>query len=555
MRRLLLPALALVCGASFVLSAQQPTFRTSTLVVPLDVRVIDRNGRPITDLTAADFTVIEDRVTQRITQFVVQRHEPEAPTPLTIGTRFMDAATVPPARRTFLLVLGRGRLQYPGKGVDGAIHFVKNRLLPQDHVAVIAWDRATPFTTEHKRVLDVLERFKTEHEKIEATIRSATDGLAGVYGSRDFPRSVRTAIDDVFADNAAPLPESVVPSAANIATRELRTASAHLREAATAGMNLLPTTSTELESLGAEGSFDDFVKTTVQSAHDLNSLYRGIDYMKYLDGEKHIVYFSPSGVTLPSADDDRSLAAVASDARVVMNFIMSGGTGTGWNWPNATAQRVSELTGGYFTSLSYATQATERIDMMSRHSYVLGYSPTNLTWDGKYRRLEVKVNRPGARVYYRHGYFGRPSRPPMDAAAVLSLTRISSASRIAEPVTDIELAAALASPATGPDGARQTLVEFTLKADRLQFTQQGAEWSAKFDIAVFVADSLQLLVGQTWHTAEVKVDADRHARYLREGLPITLRIPVRRSASTAKIIVYDYGTDLIGTTLVKVRRK
>ncbi len=554
MRHLL--ALAVVCAAGLGLEAQQPTFRGSTLVVPLDVRVTDRNGRPITDLTAADFTVIEDKIPQRITQFVVQTYEPGEPKPLSIGTRFMDAQAAPPTQRTFLLVLGRGRLQYPGKGVDGAIHFVKNRLLPQDHVAVLALGRATPFTTDHGRILTVLERFKAQHEDVEATIRSATEGLAGVYGTREYPRSVTSAIDRVFGADLVPLPEGVVPNAQSNATRELRAASALLRETAVAGMNLLPEVMKESEILGASGSFDDYVATTVQSGHDLEALYRGIDYLKYLDGEKQIVFFSPSGVTLPSADDDRSLAAVAADARVVMNFVTTGGTGiSGFNWANATSQRVSELTGGYFTSLSYASQAMDRIDNMSRHSYLLGYSPTNITWDGKYRRVEVRVNRPGARVYYRHGYFGHPSRPPMNRAAVVSLTRISSASRISQPITDIGLADVFASPTTGPGGARQTLIEFTLKGDRIHFTQEGDQWLAKFDIAVFIGDERQLLVGQTWHTAELKIDAARHARYVQGGLPITLRIPIRRSASNAKIIVYDYGTDLLGSISVRVRRK
>jgi len=527
-----------LCGlVGLSLHAQQPTFRSRTTVVPIDVRVTDRRGVPITDLTAADFTVIEDRTPQRITQFVVQTYEPGTPQPLTLGTRFMDEASAAPEQRTFLLVLGRGRLQYPGKGVDGAIHFVKDRLLPQDHVAVLAWDRATPFTTDHARVLTVLERFKGQHEGVEATMRSALHGLAGVYGSRGFPVSVRTAIDRVFGDDLTPLPESVIPSGEPNAVRERRAAA-------------------DLLSADPNSTaFDDFVATTVQSGHDLDALYRGIDYLKYLNGEKQIVYFSPSGVTLPSVDDDRSLAAVAADARVVMNFVVTGGTGGGFSWANSTSQRVAELTGGYFTSLSYASQAMDRIDAMSRHTYLLGYAPTNLTWDGRYRRVEVRVNRPGAQVHYRHGYFGRPSRPPMDVAAVLSLTRISSASRVSEPITDLGLADVFASPATGPDKSRQTLIEFTLKGDRLQFTQEGDQWRAKFDIAVFIADEQRLLVGQTWHTADVTVDAERRARYVRDGVPITLRIPIRRSASTAKIIVYDYGTDLLGSATARVRRK
>src|SRR5207253_1209547 len=50
-------------------SATAPVFRGGTTVVPLDVRVLDKQGRPITDLTAADFSVVEDGAPQRIAHF------------------------------------------------------------------------------------------------------------------------------------------------------------------------------------------------------------------------------------------------------------------------------------------------------------------------------------------------------------------------------------------------------------------------------------------------------------------------------------------------------
>ncbi len=56
-------------GAAF---AQQPTFRTNTSIVPTDVRVVDKDGKPVTDLTKADFTVTDDRLAQTITQFEKQ---------------------------------------------------------------------------------------------------------------------------------------------------------------------------------------------------------------------------------------------------------------------------------------------------------------------------------------------------------------------------------------------------------------------------------------------------------------------------------------------------
>jgi hypothetical protein len=44
-------------------------FRGSSLLVPVDVRVLDSRGRPIPDLTPSDFTVLEDDIPQVIEQF------------------------------------------------------------------------------------------------------------------------------------------------------------------------------------------------------------------------------------------------------------------------------------------------------------------------------------------------------------------------------------------------------------------------------------------------------------------------------------------------------
>ena len=538
---------------------QPPVFRAGTLVVPLDVRVTDNRGRPITGLTAKDFVVIEDNVRQPITQFIPQQLEPGEPAPLTIGARFMNPDAPPSGRRGFLIVLGRGRLQYPGRGVDGAMQFVSERLLPQDHVAVMAWDRATSFTTEHAHVLSFLERFKLRHEAVEATIQSSMSGLAAAYGSRDYPPSVRSAIDHVFAAAelapATAVGAAVIPDVRSIDERQRRAVGDIQRAAATAGTNALRGVG-EAEAAEELGDFDTYVETALQSMQDLQAIYRGIDYMRFLDGEKHLIYISPSGFTLPSADSDRSLAAVASDARVAVNIIMTGGTRmSGFNWAASSARRVSELTGGFFTSVMHADQALDRVDAMSRSAYVLGYSPINTNWNGAYRRLEVRVNRPGAVVHYRRGFFARPSRPPMDAAGVLSLTRISAATRVPSGIGDIEMREVFASPVEGANKQREVLIEFRLMGDRLGVTPRGDDRIAKFDLAVFVADERDLLVGQTWQTVDVVLPPARYDRLVKDGMPITVRVPIRRSSRNAKIIVYDYGSDLLGSALVPVRRR
>src|SRR5262249_3153433 len=76
---------------------------------------------------------------------------------------------------------------------------------------------------------------------------------------------------------------------------------------------------------GVEMSFDDYVTANAQTSQDLAKLYAGIAYMRYLDGEKHLVFVTERGIMLPRAEDDTSLAATAADARVAIDIMHTGG--------------------------------------------------------------------------------------------------------------------------------------------------------------------------------------------------------------------------------------
>ena len=57
---------ALLFSNAAELGAQQPTFKAGATLVRVDVTVVNRNGEPVTDLTAADFEVEEDGVVQTV---------------------------------------------------------------------------------------------------------------------------------------------------------------------------------------------------------------------------------------------------------------------------------------------------------------------------------------------------------------------------------------------------------------------------------------------------------------------------------------------------------
>lgn len=197
MRRRLLLFCTCLCVPAIIMAAaaqQQQTFTSGVVLVPINVRVISsKTGKAVTDLKAEDFTLLEDGVAQPIRLFEVHPLTPEEPPEPGAGNRIQIRRTpfdvVPQNNRVFLFVLGRGRLQEPSGAVDALIRFVRQRLLPQDRVAVFAYDRATDFTTDHESIAKLLERFKRVQYNIDMDVRLQVEsGLSALYGSKKLPK-------------------------------------------------------------------------------------------------------------------------------------------------------------------------------------------------------------------------------------------------------------------------------------------------------------------------------------------------------------------------------
>lgn len=140
---------------------QTPTFKSAVDVVPVDVSVIDRTGRPVGDLGAGDFALVVDGRPRRIAsaQFIsVARHGEEAPPePLDYSS---NAAAV--GGRLIAIVIDQGNL-HAGSGkraIDAAKRFI-GRLNPADRVALYTIPGAGPridFTARHQLVQVLLDQ-------------------------------------------------------------------------------------------------------------------------------------------------------------------------------------------------------------------------------------------------------------------------------------------------------------------------------------------------------------------------------------------------------------
>src|SRR5262245_51745105 len=89
-----------VALAQQALPPQAPTFRGATNLVAVDVRVLDRDGKPVTDLTQSEFVVLEDGRPQQIRQFSAGLLTARAPEPVSRPTARAGTVTEPLAPQT-----------------------------------------------------------------------------------------------------------------------------------------------------------------------------------------------------------------------------------------------------------------------------------------------------------------------------------------------------------------------------------------------------------------------------------------------------------------------
>lgn len=535
---------------------QTPIFRSAATIVPLDVRVLDRQGRPVTDLLKSDFTIREDGVLQTVAYFAADELAPDQGESVLLRHKSVPSMNSP-RRRVILIVLGRGILEQPFGAITAVIEFVRARLLPQDFVAVTAWNRATEFTTHHGRIVSVLERFKREHQDIELRLRTALAGLSALYGNRRIPRSIQIDIDRVFAT-----------AADRDGVRQVQNDPAQMDEQVRRDIWR------ELDKrLGADPhaianpEFDKFLAWITPTMHDAGNLQAAVEYLRFLEGEKRIVFVTEEGFALPRTESDLRIAQAASEARVVIDTIHTSGTvaqpAGRSGLDDETFRRMSAMmtlrllsqnTGGQRFGTLRPAAALERIDQTSRFGYLLGYYPTKLKTDSAFRRIDVTVNRPEVTVLVRAGYFATEKRAEFDQIRIMAETRIATAAAISQRISDININGKVA-PLRRVEGRQLITVSGRFAARRLGWRRSPDDhYRIAVDVVIGCLDGRGILVGEHREHLVLTMDKTAYEKAITAGINFSLDVPVTGNPREVKVIVYDAAMDLIGSDIVTVGR-
>jgi len=460
--RWLAAALALsVVAAPAAQTPQTPAFRAATDTVEVEVSVFDKHGEPVTDLTSKDFEILEDGAPQRLQALYLASLDrstltSKAPAPMFGGPLPAD---VPPRRelkqRVFVFVLDMSHLSADGfvRTKAALESFLTDGLTAADVVGIVA----------NGTMLD--DKLQSDKQAaLAALAKVGTPNLSRYNEMRTFPR----LIDEQEATRIALGDARVTDEAVQRGCRE--------RPSECRGPAGDESVRIEVEgkarAIAAEAARD--AQATLAS---LQTLGTGLGKFP---GPKQVVLFSEGFYVDEFREWLEHIVGLAARNNVRFSTIDARGLGRDPRTQNVFGEQPlvgpSDLTvmgldsnADVLTSLALDTGG-ERVlnrnnlrpalDIIARETssyYVLGYSPAR-PFDGSYRRIAVRVARPGVTVRARRGYVAsEPAAPRADVLPPAAGTPAGSGAPTVEP----------ALPAT-PETATDMLGRRPGSADRIE---------------------------------------------------------------------------------------
>jgi VWFA-related protein len=521
---------ALGCGvfASFAAAgAQQPTFRAATRLVEVSVVVHDRSGRPVSDLTASDFQVLDEGRPQAIELFSTRDERTPAGVASTIspGTAAPAVPAAEPGeytnwrdtRSTSVSVILIDRVN----SKDSDQLFVRKqivKLLDQ----IQAHGRIALYMLEPSRIR-VLHDFTTDPAALVQSLeRYHTRSNGDPDGSRDVgPIDGDPDLDAFVAEMRTKAQGRAQVSQAQITAAGLETLGQHL--AGIQGRKNLIWVTSAFPAIGV----DELGRPRIH----INEARRA---MKMLSDANIAVY----------PIDDRGIAAYwvfdpAAPTPLVGQAAPNAPSGFASTAPNNDSmQIVAEATGGrVFTSNDIAGAVRRAIDD-SAFTYVLGYYPPDVKWDDTFRRITVNVARPGVNVRYRTGYFATTAAP------VLGLSTIA---RSPLDATALRLSVRLA----GDGRARSATMR--LPAGAIALTKQGDRWDGAVEILIAQSTPAGKFDTIFENTLHVRFSDEERDQIQREGFTVSRSFDVRPGVHQLHVVLRDATTGAAGSLRIPIQ--
>src|SRR5688572_22172383 len=506
MKAALAAALLAAVVAAAVVHGQQPapspgpSFRVEVNYVELDASVTDAQGRLVTTHTADDFEVFEDGRPQKVTAFsLVNLPIERAERPLFAAQPIeADVQTNEQIEgRIYLIVLDDLHID-PTRNlrVRTAVrrffeqNFGTNDLAAVTYTSGRASD-AQDFTNNTRLLLRAVDRF-TGRKFPSSTVEQLGFLVPGPNGLEG--RDTYTEERPFRARNVMNTIRKLAEFMGGVRGR---------RKAM-----ILVSEGVDYDIYAATGNEASTASAVLSDTHDAiaaatrgNVIIYGIDPRGLATGTEDLIAVS---TTLP--DQGLGIDAVMSEQRRAQESL----------------RVMASATGGFAAvNRNDLDTAFDRIVSENSSYYLLGFYPENDRRNGRLRKLDVRVKRPGLQVRARNGYYeprGRvPTAPPRPAIGVAPAIADALGSPIPTAGVPMKVFAA-AFKGAAPNAAVAITIEMDVSG--LNFVEKDGTFTERVEVAYVALDvSGKAFPGST-HAVDLAMKPDTFERVKARGFRV-----------------------------------
>lgn len=548
---------------------QDSVVRISTNLVQVDA-VVTKDGRVVTDLTPNDFVITEDGRPQTITHFSFVSNIPNQNSENSVArSTTANATTVLPAvvrrdepRRTIAFVVDDLGISLESiKSVKEQLtKFVDERLQPQDLVAIIRTGGE----------VGALQQFTNDRRLLHRAIDSLRWNLCSRVGYSAEPALANMTVPtDTLGSgqNAIGLCADLQGGPLKGTVRALRFILAGMqnlpgRKAMVLLSDSLPLDLPKLDSLERgpikpqspmnDDPDADLVRNEGETQFDNAAVLRKVAELA-----------NRSSVVIYSVDTrgTKNIGLTAADNQTPSG---PGRKAAGTEMLNRTALRalndrsaslqdlrggmslLAKQTGGLMISNSNDLQLDRVVEDQSGY-YVLGYRPSNETFNRSFHRIKVRLSTSGLTLRTREGFYGLSNK---DVSQVNGTTREQMTAALISPfgASQIEVHMTSLFANTKPTGSFIRSMVYLNPNDLVFATEGNGSRSAKLHMWSILFDVDGRVVQQVEEDRTLKLAPKDFERAAHDGLVYQLDVPAKQpGAYQLRVAVRDTGSAKLGS--------
>jgi VWFA-related protein len=462
-RFLLLAAALSTCGPAELTAGQSnpsrppgqtpPVFRSGVEVVNVPVTVRDRSGKPVADLSADDFEILDNKQHQQVLMcqridIPLVRPSEQGVEPLAVP---LDVASndFPEQPRSFLILLDD--IHVSGRRTRGTREILKQfvtRAVGVGDLVAVATTTGQPgvtldFTHDKARVLRAIDAFTG----LQPPGQSFLDPVFDAKSTMGLIARLAAALSDVAGPRVAMI-------------------------------------------LVSEGvHYDTNNLTSLASSDITKSVQRAVDALR----RANVVLYAIDPRGLSTADQDAPDTSLQqqdlADQKARMDPLHAHELSDALRISIQSLAHLSEATGGFaLTNSNDYRQELNRVVEEAGAYYLLGYQPSLPPREGVFRPITVRVLRPGLRVSAREGYVRGSVRRDSKAGEAGAGGMAIGPLRRALPVAGLGLRVQAVTLPLDRTRFRVHIIA-DVSGDSFRFSEQGGRFVEQLDFALLTVDA------------------------------------------------------------------